>query len=72
MNREKVDGEHDDNGDEHFGHLPPCLELVVQVTVGRSRGRGGRTVHADLASADRKVAAGGAAKGRAPKKNVYS
>ena len=36
VDREKVDREHDDDGDQHLGHLPPGLELVIQVSVGRA------------------------------------
>ena len=31
---EQVDGEHDDHGDQHLGHFPPGLQLIVQVPIG--------------------------------------
>jgi len=35
MDGEEVDGEHDDDGDQHFGHLPASSQLVVQRPVRR-------------------------------------
>ena len=35
MDREEVDGEHDDDGDQHLGHFASGPELIVQGPVGR-------------------------------------
>jgi hypothetical protein len=35
MDREEVDGEHDDDGDQHLGHLPPRAQLVVEGSIRR-------------------------------------
>ena len=33
MNWKEVDGKHDDDGNQHFGDLPPGLQLVDEVPV---------------------------------------
>ena len=35
MDRKEVDGEHDDDGDQHLGHFATGPELIVQGPVGR-------------------------------------
>jgi hypothetical protein len=35
MDRKEVDGEHDDDGDQHLGHFATRPELVVQRPVRR-------------------------------------